>query len=364
MATSPQIELIPADQLRLDPLNPRLPEDSRKWKQHEILVHLKTTGALEELAHSMASEGFFPNEPLTVMKSEKPKGFIALEGNRRVATLMMLLGQPEAGDEEFFDLELTSAQRKRLATIPCLVVDEREAVDSFIGFRHIGGLKTWSPEAKARWIVHEVDKEAKSGGDNPFLTVGRRVGQYGPTIRASYLSLQVLRFARDAGGVKIDRLVDPKAQRFGVWLRCLSSPEIKAHMHLDLTGGEGYREVLKAVKRVSAERVGDIVSDLVPEDDRPAILRDSRDVTVYGRVLANDRARKLLRSRRDLDIARQVIEDVELAAKLRKEAGRLDVLRNELARVEMTPDLAEAVADVYAIARQMNSLAKSERTER
>ena len=359
-AKKPEIEEIPVAELCLDARNPRLPEGAAEWSPHEILVHLKATGTLDELAHSMVAEGFFPNEPLTVMRV-RSGGFVALEGNRRVATLMMLLGLPAAGDERFFDIEITKAQAKRLSLIPALVVDEgeRDKVDSFIGFRHIGGLKTWSPEAKARWIVDEVDKAAQTSADNPFLVVGRRVGQYGPSIRASYLALEILRAARDHGGVKIDDIVDPKAQRFGVWLRVLNSPEVKKHMNLRLTGGESYAEIRKAVKKVASEKVAEVIADLLPGAGRPAVLSDSRNVTTYGRVLADDRARKVLRTRHDLELAAQVIEDRSLAEKLRKETGRLDVLRQELSRVEMTQEVVEGVGELYAVARQMRSLARA-----
>ena len=144
MATTQAIEFIQADQLRLDPHDPRLPEGADKWSQSKILGHLKDTGVLEELAYSLAAEGFFVNEPLTVVWNDKLNGYITLEGNRRVATLMILLVLPSAGDEQFFDIELDAKAREHLQEIPCIVVTNRNDVDSFVGFRHIGGLKTWS----------------------------------------------------------------------------------------------------------------------------------------------------------------------------------------------------------------------------
>jgi len=354
-----QIEQIPVEELRLDPRNPRLPEGADKWSQAKILAHLKETGAIEELAHSLAAEGFFPNEPLTVMADKKLKGYVALEGNRRVATLITLLGLPAAGDETFFDLKLTASERGRLGTIPCLIVDTRSQVDSFIGFRHIGGLKTWSPEAKARWIVDEVEKAGTSNQGNPFLLVGRRVGHNSPTIRQSYIALQVLRVARDQGGVVIDRIVDPRAQRFGVWLRCMNVPEIRKEMGLLLEGGESYAEVKKAITKIRPKAVEEIIGDLAPSDGQPAVLADSRNVTTYGRVLGDKRARSILRSKRDLEVARQLVEDIELAEKVRRETRRLDVLRQEVARVEITEDLIESVEELFVVVRQMRSVTRS-----
>lgn len=361
MATKRQdIKFLSVGELRLDPRNPRLPEGAERWSQNEILVHLKETAALDELAHSLVAEGFFINEPLTVMEDPKLKGFVALEGNRRVATLMILTNQPDADGESFFDLEPTSAQQRRLSEVPCIAVDSRDEVDSFVGFRHIGGLKTWSPEAKARWIGVEVEKEArKSSTANPFLVVGRRVGLGTPSIRSSFIALHVLRTARDEGSVKIDGVLDPRAQRFGVWLRCMNSPEIREFMGLNLVGGDDYKTIRRAISKINPTKVGEVIRDLLPREGNPAALRDSRDVTTYGRILANERARKVLRAKHDLELARQVIEDLELAVKLRKQFNRLEILRQELARVDVTADLTEAVEDIWSVAKQMRAIVRA-----
>ena len=139
----------------------------------------------------------------------------------------------------------------------------------------------------------------------------------------------------------------------------MNSPELRDYMKLNLVGGDDYPAVRRAIKNISPAKVGEIIKDLLPRDGGPAVLKDSRDVTTYGRVLAHERARKVLRSKHDLDLARQVIEDLELGVKLRRQANRMDVLRQELARIEITPDLTEAVEEIYSVAKQMRSLVRA-----
>ena len=139
----------------------------------------------------------------------------------------------------------------------------------------------------------------------------------------------------------------------------MNSPEIKAYLKLDLEGGEAFLDVVDAIEKISPKRVGAVVDDLLPSNGTSAVLKDSRDVTTYGRVLANDRALKILRSKRDFELARQVIEDVELEVKVRRIVARLDLLQQELARIEITPTLRSAVDDLFATARTMRSLANA-----
>jgi hypothetical protein len=42
--------------------------------------------------------------------------------------------------------------------IPVVEADEREDADAVIGFRHISGVKQWTPLQKARFIGHLVDQ--------------------------------------------------------------------------------------------------------------------------------------------------------------------------------------------------------------
>ena len=53
------IKLFHVKDLRLDPENPRLPEEVRGRSQSEILAYLFRNDVLEELAESLADSAFF-----------------------------------------------------------------------------------------------------------------------------------------------------------------------------------------------------------------------------------------------------------------------------------------------------------------
>src|SRR5947208_2905783 len=220
---------IPVELLDLDPQNPRLPEDVAGKSQTALLKYLYDNLVLEELAQSLVDNGFFTHEPLIVTPGPKAKRYTVLEGNRRLAALMILHGRPEAEDLTF-DIEASSKILENLKTVPCYQVARREEVYRFLGFRHIGGIKKWGAEAKARYIAREVEDAIRRGSRNPFRDVGKRVGSNAQGVRNSYLALALLRHARDEFGAQIRVLQD---ERFGVWQRALNSPAIRKYIGLD-----------------------------------------------------------------------------------------------------------------------------------
>ena len=144
------IQWIPFDRLILDDENPRFPEGLRGASQSEILKFLHDQDVLEELAQSYLDNGFFRHEPLIVVQ-ERGKRYTVVEGNRRLAALKILHDSPEADDAGFFGIDPSGVQLETLVEIPCFLIPDRDQIHAYIGFRHIGGLKTWPPEAKARY---------------------------------------------------------------------------------------------------------------------------------------------------------------------------------------------------------------------
>src|SRR5437660_3948446 len=157
--------------LRLDSENPRLPERLMGAQQSAILEYLFNHMTLTELAQSYLDNGFFVHEPLIVLKGKTDGKHTVLEGNRRLAALMVLHQLPEAGELRFLEIEATGAQLDALKTVPGFAIDSRDDVHRFLGFRHIGGIKTWDPDAKARYLRAEVERAVGRRAADPFREV-------------------------------------------------------------------------------------------------------------------------------------------------------------------------------------------------
>lgn len=340
--------------LELDSTNPRLPESAQRGSQSQLLQHLFEHDVLEEIAQSYADNGFFPHEPLIVLRTRsKQSRYTVLEGNRRLAALMILLRLPVAGGQTFSGVALNGAQAEALSEVPCFAIASRDEVHAFLGFRHIGGIKTWEAEAKARYLLLEIDRAASQGSQDPFRDVGRRVGSNALGVRNPYIAIRILQSAREEFGLDSTYV---QQRRFGVWLRAMNSPEIRRF--IGLGNPRTYEEIREAVTRLSHRNLQEVLGDLQPRGGRlKALLADSRDVTRYGRILANDAARHILRRVGDIQVAAQVLERKDLAGRIGRIAASCEVLFGELHGMDLEPEAIQAINNLAGIVRSMHAVA-------
>lgn len=224
-----EINPIQWDALQLDPYNPRLPEKLQGSDEEQIFSFLVENENAIELAQSMVETGFFQHEPLLVAPKANDK-HIVLEGNRRLTALMLIHNAlPQVATAESLGLSVTQDQRARLLQIPCLEISDPNSIKAYVGYRHVSGVKPWSPEAKARFVVAEVDRHHVLGTPDPFKEVGRAIGSNALGVRNSYVALRSLVVARETFGVSVDFVL---LHRFGVWMRCLNVPGVLKHIGL------------------------------------------------------------------------------------------------------------------------------------
>lgn len=341
--------------LKLDDQNPRLPPGLQGKSQSELLRYLFDKCALEELATSFIDNGFFPHEPLAILAEPEEDGkHVVLEGNRRLAALMILLAVPEAADLSFASIEHDPEALAALREVPCFPVVDRDAVHTFLGFRHIGGIKKWSAEAKARYLANEVQRAVQRGEMDPFRVVGRQVGSNALGVRGPYMALRILQHAAEEFGIDTHYV---QYERFGVWLRCMNSAEIRGF--IGFGGPKTYSEVEAAVAALMPEKTREVIRDLTPQEGRPsALIADSRLVTDYGRILAKSEAYKALRKHGDLVIAQQVVEQSDLASRMWRISESCKLLLDQLSVSEISTDLLREADALLAVVRSIRSLIK------
>lgn len=151
------------EHLVLDNDNPRITHSDNQRQTLQKVV--KSQGAkLVRLAESIAARGLSPIERLMVFEvGDKPKRYIALEGNRRVAALM-LLNNPAAmtdldmpnGMQRAMERVASNFDKSKIEPIPCFEVKSREDGRYWIELRHNGedegrGIVRWTPIIAARF---------------------------------------------------------------------------------------------------------------------------------------------------------------------------------------------------------------------
>ena len=352
----PAIETRSVSSLALDERNPRLPERLHSAPQSELLQFLYDQGALLELAQSFVDNGYFQHEPLIVLESDGEEGrAVVVEGNRRLATLLILLQEPVAQETRLrfrLDEEPSAARLTELGEVPCYTVSSAEEVHSFLGFRHIGGLKTWLPEAKARYLLAEVERVVSTrGADGVFTAVGRTVGSNAQGVRNPYIALKILRYARSEFGIDSSYIEE---NRFGVWHRCMNSPDLRTY--IGIGNARTFDEIETALGDLDESALREVLRDLTPHDGSLAVLRDSRDVTKYAGVLIDPRAHKTLRQFNDLSLAKSILESAQLAQDIETVKRRVDVLLQRASSETPSADAAEPARGLERIAMALRAV--------
>jgi ParB-like chromosome segregation protein Spo0J len=153
---------IKLNDLMLDPNNYRLQEYGHRAINEEKF-HLEQVQratyqrvreeGIRELHDSIIANGFVPIERIVVspLTAEGASGkFLVVEGNRRVAALMQIKQEFEAG------IDVPDRVIAVFDAVPCLVVDasgqEPYFREALMGIRHVGGIKQWGGYQRAKLI--------------------------------------------------------------------------------------------------------------------------------------------------------------------------------------------------------------------
>lgn len=346
------------DSLLLDPRNPRLPEELQGAEQPVVLAYLFEHDVLSELVDSYVTNGFFPNERLLVMPAADNGTRIVVEGNRRLGALKYLLRDETAIAADLpeynTDPPVPLARLDELRTVPAVELEDRDELSSYLGFRHINGLKTWAPEAKARYLYGEVEKAHAAGDPDPFYTVGRKVGSNALGVRNAYHAYNTLRVARDQLNLR-QLATAVLTDRFGVWTRLLGTANAAKFMGLSPVGRD-YESVIASTATVEPGKMEAVLKDLTPQPGRlRALLNDSRDVTDYSAVLGSPAAIEVLRQYERLDLAAEIANGSDFDNRLTRVSESLQVATREV--LEGIIVKAESLELAEAIVREARNLA-------
>ncbi|MCW5724932.1 MAG: hypothetical protein KIS81_08230 [Maricaulaceae bacterium] len=172
------------EQLVLDNENPRITHAASQHEAMQKVVKDQKT-KLVRLAESIVERGLSPIERLMVLQvSEKPKRYIALEGNRRVTVLKLLTNPAVMTGLEIQEsvqraLERLASifEKNKVEPISGFEVGSRDEARYWIELRHNGedqgrGVVGWKPIVAARFrkrepAVQALDLVLEHGGFTP-----------------------------------------------------------------------------------------------------------------------------------------------------------------------------------------------------
>ncbi len=160
--------------------------------QEDILAALWRDMSVDEVALSIASNGFFRHEFLFAIKHHSR--FVVIEGNRRLAAVKLLRNAALRQSLKATDLPTVSASTlAALNTLP-VVITTRKDIWQYLGFKHVNGPQAWGAYSKAEYVARVHNEYGV-----PLEEIAKHIGDKHATVRRFYRGLMVLAQAKDTG---------------------------------------------------------------------------------------------------------------------------------------------------------------------
>lgn len=288
-----KIELEATDNLLLDPVNPRFASGSADESQEDLLKVLWQEFAVDEVALSIAANGFFQEEPLFVVLQDRknPQSkYIVVEGNRRLAAVLLLRDEALRQKLKATNLPAISTEaRAKLDMLPVSKYDSHEELWRYLGFRHINGPQPWDSFSKAMYVAEVHDKHGVDLDE-----IANSIGDRHATVKRLYRGYKILQQAESMTGFKKE---DRIAKRFffSHLYTAVDQPEFQKFLGIDPDKSLGPNPVSKA-------KLGELRELMTwfygskSERKAPLVQQQNPDLNILREVISDPKGLAALRA--------------------------------------------------------------------
>ena len=297
----PDIDVIHIDRLEFDSRNPRLPKRVQGAGQDEILSYLALRTNIAGLMVSIGENDFFQGESIVVMPGGV-KGYIVLEGNRRL-TALKLLNCPDLIPATATSLrEIVDTAKHRPDHLPAYVVQKREDALRYLGFRHISGVQRWGALAKARYLdMMFVSREGEP--NERYAEIAGEIGSRADSVRRNLDALAAYNLVETKKFFHIPDLGEETFQ-FGVFYTAVANANIAEFVGARENGVPTHPIVRsECLKTPALKELTNWMFYKDPADKNKTKLGESRNIHQLAAVVASPRALEKLRGGSSLQVA-------------------------------------------------------------
>ncbi len=343
------------DHLYLDEENPRLSSSGNGTSQDELLKVLWTEMAVSEVAISIATNGFFEEEPLFVVPRPRPAvdgklTYTVVEGNRRLAAVKLLADEVVRKRLKATDLPPIRAEKvASISELPVSVYQHRKDLWQFFGFRHINGPKAWDAYSKALYVA-KVNQEYGV----PVRKIAESIGDEHFTVERFYRGYCLLQQGEEhAGFSKEDRV----ANRFNFSHLYTAAAQPEFQKFLGITrDGSLQKDPVPAKHLRNLRELLEWLYGNRTQEKQPIVRTQSPDLNLLRAVVASPAALSALR--RGYPLARAHEISVGDTTRFRES---LTAAKEELLQAKATvttgydgeADLFHAAEDILDVARTL-----------
>jgi hypothetical protein len=341
--------------LRLDVENPRLADKHRTSTQIEIADVLRMAHDVFQIAQSIVENSFFISEPLLVVENPEEGGtYIVIEGNRRLSALMGLTSTEvrEVFQEDKWD---KLAERSPLAgadTIPVILHHKREDAYPEIINAHIVRKSSWSPFAQARWIQKRID-DGQSVED-----VAASLSMKPSEARSRYRDLAIADQAVEFGV--------PAKQLEGAYsLLTVSMSSTKLRSHVGAPAGSHVKIGENPIPPKKERELKELVQWVFGDEEHEPVIRDSREISKLGTIVASEVGLKALRDGDSLAQANERIKahgldpKDRLMKRLTTAHSALSESMDDLSEYATDTQVSELIEDIEEVVRGLQLITEN-----
>jgi hypothetical protein len=336
-------------QLRPDPKNPRIaprllpadPSDADLYRyvarHHDALT----------IAESIAEFGYFPSEPLIVIKEPGAAGLLVVEGNRRLTALHGLadaeLRETFTSNRQRWTDAAKEARLRKSLKVPVIRAESRDAARPLIGYRHVAGIQKWDAYPKARFVAQMIDEGLS------FADAGDRAALSESATRSLYRNYAILRQADEGFRFNVNNV----EERFGVFTAALNRVAIRSY--IGATGpaqvvpieGEGSDKKTWPLPSSAKPKLRKLFEWLFGSAKSDPLIEESRDLKRLAAVLAEEDGEKALEDTGSLDLAEAAIglQTARLAERIQRARLALQSALGEAKGADDPEQLLELLDD-------------------
>jgi hypothetical protein len=234
-----------------------------------------------------------------------------------------------------------------LIEIPYIPQSSRKSVRSYLGYRHVTGIKEWNPAEKAEYIAHLIEEDKLT-----YDQVRKRIGSKLPTVRQNYISYRLL-LQMENSQDSID--VEKVEERFSVLYLSLRSKGVQTYLHIDIEADP--KAARRPVPNEKLQQLANFARWLFGAEDLEPVIADSRQVDEFGRILEHSSAVDYLErsDRPSFAVARRMagVAESEVSNHVERAADEIEEALKAAHQHKTSKRLQEAVRRVGVDAVQL-----------
>lgn len=345
------------DFLHFDRFNPRLPEDMNRADEEEVLSWMLNKGDIIALMASIGATGFSSAEALLAVPIEGNDGhFEVVEGNRRLAAVKLLNDPGKAKSRKKLVQETAAQATKIEDTIPVLIYDERNDILTYLGYRHITGIKAWGSEEKAKYLKQLFEHYSALGMDEEeaFKTISQAVATKPYYAKKTLATLKLVETVDEEGFWGLPRLTAEDI-KFSVLGTALSYSQIVEYLQMEDVAD--WR-----LNSLNRDRLKEVIQWLFQRNPEGGTrVRESRELPKLAKIVANKEALKAFKDGHSLEHAADLTDEADEAFRhfIIGALQKLELAQSQVKRMQ-TPSSSdlETLRDIHKISRNLGLVLK------